>query len=1003
MNHCYRIVWSESRSAWMVVSETARSSGKDGGTKCDSSTSVIARSEATRRSQSPVPIFKTLALCLALAFAAPISAWANPPAANALPTGGQVAAGQAGISQSGAQMTVQQASQRAVINWQSFNIGQNASVQFVQPGKDAVALNRVQGNDPSQILGQLKANGQVFLLNPNGVLFGANARVDVGALVAGAMKISDEDFMAGRYRFTDGQGSVVNQGQINARDAGFIALLAPEVRNEGIIRARQGTVMLAAGEAITLHHNASGWGVVVDRGAYKALVENKQLISAEDGTVFISARAVGALQQAVINNSGTIEAKGATRVGGKIRLSADVVRNSGSIDASAAPAAPGQDKSKGGDIQIAASEFVNTGAIRANGDVGGSIAVAAMQSLRNEGTLDAQGSNGAGGQVTLTSGGQLVQTTGASVSVRAENTTASATGGDVRLRAAQLHIAGVLDASGDSQGGSIRMVASQSTLDGAQLNVSGDHAGGQIDLRGPQENGTLAAAVSSTAAAALAMLGSTDTSAPEAPTAPTSPLPPSQAILSNTSLNASSRRGRGGQVTLTSDDIRLDKGAQVDATGAMGGGTILVGGDWQGGANLSLRAAGEAIPQATRTHIGSTVTLDASATEQGHGGTIVAWSDINKTSSLTIVSGQLLAKGGAQGGNGGRIETSGYDLQVDQIKVSTQATLGQTGEWLLDPYDITISNATGAGTTGTYSANANSAVVNITALQNALSSTNVTVTTGEPGSAGSQSGNITVAEAVTNNTANSLTLKAANHIVINADITSSGTGALILRTGSGSVSGTGTILLGSAANTAGANLQLAHGTQLSNAIMLNGAATIGFASLEVEYLVVGGGGNGEGNHSGYQQGGGGGDVKSGTLLLGTLSNAVTVGAGGTTGTGAAGKGGDSSAFGISALGGQGSTGTTSGRGGTSGSGFLGGLGLYDGGGGGGAGGAGTAGTTNSGTRRAGLGGIGIYSSITGSQLGYGGGGSGAYPNNWVSGSGGQSYGGGGPQSRPDGL
>lgn len=480
MNRSYRIVWSKARGMWMVACETAKSQGKDGGTleRAERRSNGEASSPwraALRKLNQISPTVQSLALALALAFSAPTLLWAGPPTPTQLPTGAQIAAGQANVQVNGSQMTVNQSSDKAVLNWQSFDIGASAGVRFNQPGRNSVALNRVQSSEASQIFGQLTANGQIVLVNPSGVVFGPNSRVDVGGLVAAAMKITDEDFLAGRYKFTDGQGVITNQGMLSAQDAGYIALLAPEVRNEGIIRAKQGTVVLAAGEAITLKNLASGMTVAVDKGSYKALIDNKQLVSAEDGTVFMSARAASALQQAVINNSGRIEAQGAVRVGGKIRLSANVVNNSGSIDASAAPSAPGGEKSKGGDIQIAASEFVNTGTIRANGDQGGSITVATAHSLRNEGVIEAKGGSGAGGQVTLISGGSLTQTAGASVSVRSEG--AGASGGDIRLRAAQLNLSGTLDGSSDGQGGSIRLVANQSNLDGAQVSAEGDSAG----------------------------------------------------------------------------------------------------------------------------------------------------------------------------------------------------------------------------------------------------------------------------------------------------------------------------------------------------------------------------------------------------------------------------------------------------------------------------------------------------------------------------------------------
>jgi filamentous hemagglutinin family protein len=132
-----------------------------------------------------------------------------------LPTGAQVAAGQASIGQNGKQMTINQGSDRAVINWQGFDIGSQAAVRFNQPGTSSVALNRVVAGDASQIHGQLSANGQLWVLNPNGVVFGAGSRVDVGGLVASTMHSSDADFMAGKAVFhrNGSTGSVLNQGR----------------------------------------------------------------------------------------------------------------------------------------------------------------------------------------------------------------------------------------------------------------------------------------------------------------------------------------------------------------------------------------------------------------------------------------------------------------------------------------------------------------------------------------------------------------------------------------------------------------------------------------------------------------------------------------------------------------------------------------------------------------------------------------------------------------------
>ena len=152
--------------------------------------------------------------CLATALAAFLASWpvaAQPvfiaPAATALPTGASVVSGLATLQQTGANLTINQSSQNLVTNWESFNIGRDASVRFVQPNASSVALNRVQSADPSAIHGSLSANGQVFLLNPAGVIFGATARVDVGGLVASSLGLSDAGFLAGRNDFEKTAGA----------------------------------------------------------------------------------------------------------------------------------------------------------------------------------------------------------------------------------------------------------------------------------------------------------------------------------------------------------------------------------------------------------------------------------------------------------------------------------------------------------------------------------------------------------------------------------------------------------------------------------------------------------------------------------------------------------------------------------------------------------------------------------------------------------------------------
>src|SRR6185503_14741475 len=171
-----------------------------------------------------------IAALATLQFAAP---------AFALPTGGEVVAGSASISQTNAQtMQINQGSQKAILNWQGFSIAKPETVNFVQPNSSSVALNRVVGNSGSEIYGALNANGQVFLVNPNGILFAPGSSVNVGGIAASSLNISDQNFLAGKNTFEKGDkaGSVVNQGTINA-PTGYAALIGPKVVNEGFIRA----------------------------------------------------------------------------------------------------------------------------------------------------------------------------------------------------------------------------------------------------------------------------------------------------------------------------------------------------------------------------------------------------------------------------------------------------------------------------------------------------------------------------------------------------------------------------------------------------------------------------------------------------------------------------------------------------------------------------------------------------------------------------------------------
>ncbi|HIB1684314.1 TPA: filamentous hemagglutinin N-terminal domain-containing protein, partial [Salmonella enterica subsp. enterica serovar Muenchen] len=247
-------------------------------------------------------------------------ALANPD----LPVGGQVVAGQGSISTSGNQMTIHQGTHGLVTNWHSFDIGQNHTVQFVQPDSSAVALNRVTGGHESQILGTLTANGQVMLVNPAGVMFGKGARVNTAGLLASTKNISTEDFMAGRYTFSGGShpgAEIVNQGSLTTTKGGYIVLAADRVRNSGTLSTPSGKTVLAAADRVTLQLDNTGLASVsVNGSVVNALVENSGLIAATNGQVYLTARGKDMLLNTVVNNSGTVEARGLNHRGGEIVL-----------------------------------------------------------------------------------------------------------------------------------------------------------------------------------------------------------------------------------------------------------------------------------------------------------------------------------------------------------------------------------------------------------------------------------------------------------------------------------------------------------------------------------------------------------------------------------------------------------------------------------------------------------------------------------------------------------
>jgi fibronectin-binding autotransporter adhesin len=525
--------------------------------------------------------FQVVILCLFLTSYAQAQSVSN----NALPTNPNIESGKATITQSTNQLTINQSTDKLITNWSSFNIGKDATVQFNQPSSTSSALNRVNSNDPSYIFGSLKANGQVILINPSGVIFGQGARFDAGSFIASTLNLKSSDFLNNNYIFERDPnlqaGAIENNGSINAFLGGTVAFIAAKITNSGIISTPSGTTALLSGDRVTL--SMSGNKLInysVDVGTLNSLIENKNLITADDGVVILSAKAINSINKSVVNNTGIIEAKGITKQGGKVFLDGDVVTNTGTI-------------------------------------------------------------------------------------------------------------------------------------------------------------------------------------------------------------NVSSSTNKGGNIQITGDVINITSTSKLIAAGATGGGEILVGGSYQNLINT--------IRQAIRVLVEIGALLDASATENGNGGAIVVWSNIYRRDSETYANGTFIAKGGANGGDGGSIETSGFFLNTDNAVVDASSPKGNSGTWLLDPFDITIasSGATGTAYSSTFTAGQTSTILASSIETSLNAGTNVSITTAD--------GSITFTTGIskTANNISSLALSAYVNVALGANsITSSlNTLPLTITATTGSFSGSGNLTL----------------------------------------------------------------------------------------------------------------------------------------------------------------------------------------------------------------
>ncbi|MDR2876400.1 MAG: filamentous hemagglutinin N-terminal domain-containing protein, partial [Methylobacillus sp.] len=438
--HCFKKVFSHHSGTLVAVGEQVRNRGKQPG---EGGESVSGYGSG----HGGVTIVSSLTgLSFALALASPSTAFAQ-----ALPTGGQVVGGSANIGQTGNTMTIDQSTQRAAINWNTFNIGADNTVRFNQPNPQSITLNRVVGGVPSNIQGSLLANGQVWIQNANGVLFGKNATINVNSLLATTKNVDVAQFMGGGsldLTSTGKDAGIVNDGSITAQ--GYVTLVGDQARNNGAINAKQ--VTLAAGDSATVAlDNGQGISVKLTGDSAHALAENTGNINAgADGSVLITAQGAKTVISSVINLDGVVRA--------------------GSVTADA----------KNGDITVAGK--IDASNANADGS-GGKISLTAMDGKLNAestATLDASaGNNGNGGAIYVNSADTHFQGT-----ARATGGTQSGDGGLIETSGEKLDITDAkIDASAaNGQAGTWLLDPVDLTIDTPAANNISNALGGGTNV-----------------------------------------------------------------------------------------------------------------------------------------------------------------------------------------------------------------------------------------------------------------------------------------------------------------------------------------------------------------------------------------------------------------------------------------------------------------------------------------------------------------------------------------
>jgi len=530
---------------------------------------------SSRRARAENFSLRPVALALACMGTAP--AFAQLPTWNNFQVrGGVVSVGTP--TAGGTQLGIAQSTQRAIIDWQGFSIGVGNTVNIRQPGVSSVLLNRVTGNELSTIAGSMNANGRVFLVNPNGVLFASGSTVNVGGLVASTLRLntSDEAFMGGTERLEfkqDGNpfGSVENRGNITAGNGGTIALIGATVSNSGSMVAQGGTAGLVSADTVTVDFAGDGLTTFKLSSGLYSNVANSGLVQADGGRVVLMATSGGEVAQGVVNTQGVLRANSLATRGGEIVLDSGNSPAGVVIDGGLLSAAGNGAGLNGGTIDIKGRTILVQPFVPVEATF------AALFEPDDRGIIDASGSAG-GGSIRLqaTAVGGNPQTGAIAVAagsrIRADATEAG-NGGDIRLMGERtLRAYGPISARGGPAGGNGGFIETS----GGFAVPAGDTDGG-IELTGLR---TDASAPLGTAGTWLVdPFNVTITPGVAAGTLPGNPFDPiATSTIQDGDINAALNGGTSVRITTgnpaiglaTDGDILFDGGVNINYTAAKG-------------------------------------------------------------------------------------------------------------------------------------------------------------------------------------------------------------------------------------------------------------------------------------------------------------------------------------------------------------------------------------------------------------------------------------------------